>query len=92
MTGIFTDRPIDADTKILSSQQTEIAGLDVLLELWNWEGIYGQSAILLSSQVADLSDDEIIERLRSVIVTTEDTTVSRTADGYVFINYGFKLD
>lgn len=67
-----------------------VAGLDVLLELWNWEGILGQSAVLLGSQVAEISDDEIIERLRCEIDMTGITTVTRSNSGFVFVNYGFQ--
>lgn len=86
---LFKDLPHDEDTRILHSSECHFNGLDVLVETWNWGGIKGKSIILLSSQVGDRSDKEVIELLRQITDIKSDFTVTRDRNGYMFINHDF---
>lgn len=90
MTNLFAACPVEEDTRIRSREQRKIGGLDVMLETWDWDGIFGRSAILIDEQVADLTDDQIIDRLSTEIEIDDGKTISRKGNGFVFINYGFK--
>ncbi|WP_319760593.1 hypothetical protein [Maridesulfovibrio sp.] len=86
---LFANRPVEPDTNVLHSQFENIGGLDVLLELWSWDGIIGQSAILIEEQVAGREKPEIIELISSEISLGSNYTTSKES-GFIFINYGFK--
>ena len=86
----FDNLPKDPDTATLSSETLIIDGVDVKLESWYWDGIWGKSAIFLAEQVIKLSDEEIIDKISPVIEVTEPFTTSRKSNGYVFINFDFE--
>ncbi len=86
---LFENRPQDPDTRIIKTQHEIFDGLDVLLEAWVWEGVIGQSAILVEEQVAPLDDAAIVQRLASKLPLGGKYNVSRSS-GFVFVNYGFE--
>lgn len=86
---LYKDLPQDENTRILHSYECLINGLDALVESWNWDGINGQSIILLLSQVGDRSDKQVIELLRQIADIESDFIVTRDRNGYIFINHDF---
>jgi hypothetical protein len=87
--------PVDADTKILSQEEIKINQLDALYQKWDWEGTIGHSIIFHDSDVSELSDDEIIQQIKSSgneqLKVLGRTTISRKGIGFTFVNFGFEL-
>ena len=84
---LFKEVPVEPDTTIIARQQDVVAGLDVLLEAWLWEGIFCMSAVIPLAQASGLSDDELLSRLRSELDLGEKITVKRK-EKFVFVTYG----
>jgi hypothetical protein len=83
-------RPIEADTRIFVEQFHRFGKIPVLLELWKWEGIIGQSATFLSDDVEEWTDKRLIAFVAEAVHTDiAPVTVKRLPD-YTFINYGFE--
>ena len=86
----FEDRPVEADTKILLTQTEQFDELYVLLEMWTWDGITAQSAVLYEDQLKNYSDADLIDKLNDHIEIGEKYTVVRSKDGFAFVNYNFQ--
>ena len=67
---------------------------DVLYQMWCWDGITAESFIFLSSDIADLTDDEVKNLAKSspMIIADSDLTMTRHEESYIFINFNFKAD
>ena len=90
----FVGVPVEDDTKILSRAETEIAGIPVLVESSRWDGAYMESLIFVAADVED-KDDEALEALIRASGRVKDDsamTISRTADGYTFVNFNFDFN
>jgi hypothetical protein len=86
----FDNRPIDEDTQITSSKIVKFSNRDICLEHWNWDGITGESAILLANQFESMNDEEIVAFLSGHIALGGDYTIARPSPEYIFVNYGFQ--
>jgi len=65
--------------------------IPVLLELWKWEGIIGQSAVFLSDDVEQWTDERLIAFVaKGVHADIEPVTLKRRRD-FTFVNYGFEV-
>jgi hypothetical protein len=85
----FDNRPIEEDTTITSSKLVKFQNRDALLESWVWDGIKGESAILLANQFEGLSDEDIGTFLADYIALGGDYTIARTTPEYIFVNFAF---
>ena len=86
------NRRIDRDTRILTLRITIVRGnIPVLLETWDFDGILGASAVFLSTDVAALTDDDLVDLLVKDLEETvaSETTISRRAE-YTYLNYRFE--
>lgn len=83
-------RPIDNDTKIINTQYHCFDNIDFLIEKWSWEAVEGNSIVALCSQLAEMSNDELIDKFIHVIDSSNGVTCYRD-DTYVFINYNFSF-
>jgi len=90
LSKLFDNRPIEEDTQITSSKIVKFSDRDICLEGWKWDGIKGESAILLASQFEGLSDEEIAAFLSDHVAIGGDYTIARTTPEYIFVNFGFK--
>ena len=88
----FTHVPVEKDTRIKKEKLIRINNVDALLQKWVWEGIVAESLIFAEEDVADLSDDELINpaRQNDLIGENSQTTVARNSSGYAFINMNFE--
>ena len=92
MTGKFDGVPTEEDTKIIFRHEVKFGDYDILYEKWLWDGITAESIVFDSKDVADLSDDEIIEDAKSspLVESDSDVTIKRSDAGYTFVNFNFK--
>ena len=70
---------------------TVVAGLPVLHEAWFWDGVGAESVIFLDKDVVGRDDAALEGLLREANLVRKDAspTVSRTGDGFVFVNFNF---
>lgn len=89
---IFNTRSIDEDTRILSTEYLNQDGYDLLIEIWLFDGIKGQSLIFVSPQIATLSEDDIREYSFKFLDLPEQSkwTLKRKQD-FTYFNFGFKV-
>jgi len=87
----FKNVPVEADTKIGFEKEVKLGGYDALYQGWTWDGIYGESIILKSEDVAKLTDDEINQMVKTSPFIKNDsiTTFKRTESGFIFVNFNF---
>lgn len=89
----FKNIPVEEDTKILFRQQIAFGPHEAIHEEWKWvfEGIKAESLILLASDVAALSDEELEQQLRETGLVQYDSkvTIARDRDGYTFLSFNF---
>jgi len=77
---------VDPDTRIITREEKKLAGLDTVHENWVWGSIMGESYIFANEDVAQLSDEELLETLG---LNPEESTVKR-GKRYTFVNFGFE--
>ena len=94
LTNKFTAVPIEQDTNILFQLNATLEDYDVLYQVWIWDGVTAESFIFLSSDISDLTDDEVKTLAKSspMIKADSDLTMVRHEDGYTFVNFNFKAD
>jgi hypothetical protein len=92
MIGKFDGVPVEEDTNILFQQVANFGDYEVLYQKWVWDGITAESIIFDSKDVHKLSDDEVLEEVKSSPLLKLDTqiTIKRTDDGYTFVNFNFE--
>ena len=90
----FDAVPLEKDTNVLFQLNATLGDYDVLYQMWSWDGITAESFIFLSSDIADLTDDEVKTLAISspMIKADSDLTLVRHEDGYTFVNFNFKAD
>jgi len=59
MNNKFNAVPIEKGTNILFELNATLDDYDVLYQMWSWDGVTAESFIFLSSDIADLTDDEV---------------------------------
>lgn len=91
MNGKFDGVPNDPDTLIYLQRETRLDRFDVLYQRWFWEGIKAESLIFRNEDVGELSDDEILQQVRSAPICRPDSdvTLKRSPSGYTFVNFNF---
>ena len=90
MTDKFKKVPVDADTRILSSEERKIGDYDALIQLWSWDGIMGSSVIFANEDVAGLDEDEIAEIVKASGFVRKEASVeaNKSDSGYTFCSFG----
>lgn len=79
----FKNIKVEVDTKILSRNEVQIGGYDVLHEVWTWGGIQAESFIFFNEDIHDLNEQKVLQ-----LVGKEKTTYTKT-DEYTFVNFNF---
>lgn len=59
MNNKFSAVPIGNDTNILFELNATLEDVDVLYQMWSWDEVTAESFIFLSSDIADLTDEEV---------------------------------
>ena len=83
---------VEKDTKILFRQEASLGNIEVLYEMWSWEGISAESLIFANEDVADMTDEALEQEVRkSPLVNEEsDMTIKRLDAGFTFVNFNFE--
>ena len=94
LTNKFTAVPIENGTNILFELNATLDDYDVLYQMWSWDGVTAESFIFLSSDIVDLTDEEVKTLAKSspMIKNDSELTMVRHEDGYTFVNFNFKAD
>ena len=94
MNNKFSAVPIENGTNILFELNATLDDYDVLYQMWSWDGVTAESFIFLSSDIADLTDEEVktLAKNSPMIKDNSELTMVRYDDGYTFINFNFKAD
>ena len=94
MNNKFAAVPIEKGTNILFELNATLEDYDILYQMWSWDGVTAENFIFLSSDIADLTDDEVKTLAKSspMIKTDSDLTMNRHEESYTFINFNFKAD
>ena len=85
------ERPIEEDTRIVSTQYHQIDGIPFLLERWTWEAIHGRTAVFLPEHASTMSDEALQKFLteRAGIDLCGEPTIERR-ETHTFVNFGFE--
>jgi hypothetical protein len=83
-------RPIESDTRILSTLYRRIDGIPFLIEVWRWEAITGSSAVFLNEHSAGMSDANLQKFVseQAGVNLAGGVTISRR-ETHTFLNFGF---
>lgn len=92
MNSRFKNVPLDPDTKIDAQRDIRIQDLDALHQHWNWDGIRAESLVFVTTDIAQLSPDDLKDLLvkEHLINPGERVTTSQSESGYTFINFHFR--
>jgi len=89
----FEDIPVESDTVIRREKETKVADKDAMWNFWSWEGIFAESLIFYSDDVADLNDEALEAFVKEHTDAIPETSVTiRRRDKYTFVNYNFRLN
>ena len=90
----FENVPVEADTKVLFQEEAKFGQYDILYQKWYWDGITAESIIFVSEDVAELTDDQLEEDVKTspLVKTDSSVTISRSASGFTFVNFNFEVD
>jgi len=93
MSDKFNNVPKDDDTKILFESVVKFDKNDVLYQKWYFDGIYAQSIIFKSSDIALMNDEDLKKHVASseIVENKNRLTISRK-DGFTFVNFDFEVD
>jgi len=92
MSNKFDNVPKDDDTKILFESVIKFDKNDVLYQKWYFDGIYAQSIIFESSDIAFMDDEDLKKYVASsdIVQNKSQFTISRK-DRYTFVNFDFEV-
>lgn len=88
----FAAVPLEKDTNILFELNATLDDYDVLYQMWSWDALTAESFIFLSSDITDLTDEEVKTLAKSspMIKADSELTMVRHEDGYTIVNFNFK--
>jgi hypothetical protein len=94
MISKFDNVPIENGTNIFFELNATLDDYNVLYQMWNWDGITAESFIFLSSDIADLTDEELKALAKSspIIKADSELTLVRHVYGYTFVSFNFIAD
>ena len=88
---LFSNVPVDPDTRILRQKEMTIESIPVLIQRWAWEGIVADSAIFHDADVLDVDDNKLFKIIEKYYDVGENIqyTVKRNQNGNTFVNFNF---
>ncbi len=93
MTSIFDQVPVEEGTVILQQQEAKLDELPVLYQVWKWDNVTGQTVILESKDVANLSDEALKSKIKSLPFYNVGTSLTLSRKGaFTFVNFNFETD
>lgn len=89
----FENLPVEFDTKVISREQIKILNYDAMHEIWSWDGIKGESIIFVTEEINELSENGIIDLVKSAfqIEDISQVTISQGKSDYTFVNLNFEV-
>ena len=91
MKNKFAQVRVEADTKILLSQEIVIAEYDALFQYWSWDGYRGMSLIFCAVDVVGINLDELKNLVaESDFCTDRESMTIKESHGYIFVNFNFE--
>lgn len=86
----FKDVGLDEDTRLLGQKLVTVEGIEVLCQCWIWDGIKGWSAVFVTNEIQDKSDDELIALVKQIEVIETAVTIKRS-EKWTFVNFNFSI-
>ena len=90
MTAKFSAVPAaDHEMCILNEEEIKLGDLDVLYQMWMWDGITAESLIFDNNDIVGMSDADIHTVInKSPRITTDSTVeITRSTSGYTFVHF-----
>lgn len=89
----FANVPVEEDTRVLSRTPIVFGVYEAIHEKWKWvlEGVSAESIILLDTDISEVSDEELTQKLRDSGLMKPDSqiTIARERQGFTFLNFNF---
>ena len=93
MSDKFKNVPRDKGTKTISQKEMKLGNLDVLFELWFWDGIAANSIIFDNKDIEGFSDKELKTLVKPHVRVdpASEVIVKRLESGFTFVNFNFTV-
>lgn len=90
----FKNLPVEEDTQIIASVETNLADYEVVYQKWYWDGIHAESVILFNEDVEKLNEEEIKHEvaLCTALVKKDSQMTFKKGEEYTFVNFNFIYD
>lgn len=93
MTDNFDTLSTESDTHLASRSAYELAGMPARHEKWSWEGIAGESIVLLSQDAQQHDDETLKQMVREAFSLPQDAPMTlERRDDFTYINFNFVVD
>ena len=93
MSSKFQNVPVEKGTRIHFEKETRIGDMDILHQVWSWDGVHAESIIFRNTDVQNFSDEElqgIVEKsFKEKLQKNRKMTISRSDSGFTFVNFNF---
>lgn len=88
----FANLPQDEDTKVLKQRPEKLGDYPACYQQWRWDGMRGESLIVLTEDVAHLSEPQLLELLRAspLLEPGSQITCTKSDSRFVFLNFNFQ--
>jgi len=88
----FANLPVDDDTTIIKQSPQQLGSYPACYQKWRWDGVRGESLILIAEDVAHLSEEELIHMLHATSLPKPGSTVTykENDNGFTFLNFNFQ--
>ncbi len=89
----FDKLPVEQDTNVISRKRIKILNYDAVHEIWSWDGIKGESIIFVTEEINELSENEIIDLVKSAFQVEDisQVTISQGKSDFTFVNLNFEV-
>ena len=93
MSGKFQNVPIEKGTRIHFEKEIKIGTMNVLHQVWSWDGVHAESIIFHNEDVLLHTEDEVKEivvgHFKDGLQKNFKMTISRSDSGFTFVNFNF---
>jgi hypothetical protein len=91
MSNKFDNVPVESDTKIQFRSVVQFENYEALYEGWYWDGISAESLIFANEDIADISQDELEQKIiaSSYLKDDKGVTIEKSNSGFTFVNFNF---
>jgi len=93
MSSKFHNVPVEEGTRINFEQEIRIDEMDVLHQVWSWDGVHAESFVFQNNDTQSFNDDEVKkivkDYLKDKLRNEAQMTISRSDSGFTFVNFNF---